>query len=150
MKLLKFLNEEILISAALFLTDGKVFLAVVPTHKNYYDLPKGVQDKGEDITDTIVREIGEETGINLSQYRSKLQNIGKYNYRKGKDIILFILKLDELPKTSSMKCISMFKIKDMEYPEVGQYKYLKFDNLNGFVPGMKRIIRDAIRIIDNE
>ena len=142
--MLDFLLDKKLVSAALFLTNGKVFLSVVPTFKTNYDLPKGVQNKGEDILDTLIREVDEETGINLHQYKNKIQKIGLYKYRKNKDIMLFLLKLDELPKTSLMRCVSMFKLKNKEYPEVGQFKYLNFDNLNVFKENMARIIRDVI------
>jgi predicted NUDIX family NTP pyrophosphohydrolase len=147
MKLLNFITGEKQVSAALFLTDGKVFLAVIPTHKLYYDLPKGVQNENENITNTLIREVKEEIGIDIQQHKNKIQKIGRYKYRKGKDIVMFVLKLDELPKTSSMKCISMFKIKDKEYPEVGQFKYLRIDNLGGFRENMARIIEDVIKKI---
>lgn len=38
-------------------------------YKNRYDLPGGSQERGEGLTDTLVREVFEETGYSISDYR---------------------------------------------------------------------------------
>jgi 8-oxo-dGTP pyrophosphatase MutT (NUDIX family) len=141
MKLLNFMNEAKIVSCGLVLTDGEVFLAVHPTLKNYWEIPKGVHEGGSPI-DTMLREVAEEVGISLSKYKSEIQYKGKYKYLKHKDLMVYVLKIKELPMTSMMKCSSTFSYKDRKFLEVDDYKYLKLNDLSEFRPEMARIIRD--------
>ena len=131
------------LSCALLLTNGDVFLAVIPTGRTNYDLPKGIHDVGESITDTVVREIMEETGVDLRRYRNQLEYMGRYKYLDDKNIALFVLVLDKLPPTSSMKCKSMFNYRGIPTPEVEGFRYISFDKLSGFKPQMVKIIEDV-------
>jgi 8-oxo-dGTP pyrophosphatase MutT (NUDIX family) len=149
MKINEFMNlptlKEKRVSAALFLTDGHVFLAVRPTGETTtYDLPKGRANPGENLKDTVVREIEEETGLDISRYKSQLIDMGRFMYRPEKDVHVFMLKMDNLPSTSSMTCRSMFNFGGKMEPEVDDYKYVPYDNLNRFNPMMKRIIQSVL------
>lgn len=132
------------LSVALFLTDGHVFLAVTPTGSEHYDLPKGTNAVGESLKDTLVREIEEETGLDISKYKSQLEGVGRFAYRPDKEIYIYYLKLDKLPPTSTMKCTSMFDFKGSRLPEVDGYFYVPYDNLHNFLPEMRRIIQSVL------
>jgi len=59
-------SKDKAISAALFLTDGKQFLAEIATGRNFgensLDIPKGHLEKGETCKEGLIREVYEETG----------------------------------------------------------------------------------------
>lgn len=49
--------------------DGKILMLLVKnTRAKVYSLPKGKQEKNESIQDTAIREVKEETGIDISSY----------------------------------------------------------------------------------
>ena len=68
-------------SSGLLITDGKVFLAELPTGNkkgkpHQYDLPKGhVENDGESVKDAAFREALEETGYNWHKYYQFLQGL---------------------------------------------------------------------------
>lgn len=128
------------LSCALLLTNGNIFLAVIPTGGTMYDLPKGLHDIGESIIETVIREVEEETGFNISKYKNQLEYMGRYKYTGEKDIGVFLLKIDKLPLISGMKCSSLFGVSKL--PEVSGYRYISFDDLEKFRPQMVKIIRD--------
>ena len=135
------------ISSAVLFTDKNKFLAVHPTGSigNYWDLPKGSIDDGEQPIDTAVREFKEETGLTID--KNKLKYIGKFPLHKEKDIILFLYITDELPSLSSLKCISTtnkaFRSKKV-VPEVDEYHYFKLTEFTKMRVGLYRAILDAI------
>lgn len=149
MKLNQSMNEKIL-SVALLLTDGNVFLAVNPLGHHIYDLPKGQVEKGDTLIETLIREIKEEVGIDISRYTSQLIDMGKFNYMQYKDIYVYVLILKDLPPTSKMKCTSMFKMYGREVPEVKDHRYITFKDLGIFNIQMSAIIKRVYKRIKNE
>jgi 8-oxo-dGTP pyrophosphatase MutT (NUDIX family) len=150
MRLNKYITEEKKLSVGLILTDGEVFLAVRPTNGFLYDMPKGMGNPGENPVETIVREFKEETNIDISRYKSQLTPMGKHYYTNYKDVDVFVLKLENLPSISSMKCTSMFHIRPDELaPEVDQFHYINWNNLKMFNSGMKNILEKVREKIKN-
>lgn len=137
-------GESKRLSVGLILTDGEIFLGALPTGRKEYDLPKGLKDSGESNIDAVIREVEEEVGVDISRYRSKLQPAGRFSYLPGKDLFVYVLKLDKLPSTSSMKCSSTFDLYDRQVPEIKAYKYFSFDDLTLFKREMIDII-EAVR-----
>lgn len=111
------------ISCCIFYTDKKRFLAVHPTNhnKDYWDLPKGVNNDNEPFIKTAIREFKEEVGISLNE--NQLRYIGKFLLHKTKDIILYSCVVPVLPSINTMKCVSTFKLKGTDTKEVDEYKY---------------------------
>lgn len=141
MMLRRYLTEsKKLLSVGIILTDGEVFLAVHPTNKSFWDIPKGLQDSLETIEATLFREVWEETNIKLAKYKNKLRPLGKFSFSKEKDIFAYLLKMDDLPPINKMKCKSLTR---MGFPEVDKWKYISFDKLGIFKPKMVTILRYA-------
>jgi len=59
------------------------------TGSHYWDIPKGVRDAGETSVDGALRELREETGIELRA--DQLLDLGLHKYLPRKDLHLFML-----------------------------------------------------------
>jgi 8-oxo-dGTP pyrophosphatase MutT (NUDIX family) len=137
---IEYIGEKKL-SVGLILTDGTVFLSVEITGRSgMRDIPKGEVDKGESLKDALIREIKEECNISISKYRSQLQDMGQFEYMSHKDVHVFVLKTDDLPPASNMKCTSTFKLYGRDIPEVRNHRYVKFNELHLFNKYMANII----------
>ncbi len=140
MRLNNFINEKIKNSVAIFFNNGKKFLAVKATNLNYWELPKGLVDSGENIEDTAIREFYEEVGIRLN--KENLNKIGVFPFHPTKDIILFTYNINKLPLLSSMKCNSYTNSYGDPIPEIDDYQYIDFNDY-------KKIRKEFWLIIDN-
>ncbi len=139
------------LSVGLILTDGTVFLAVNPTGRRIYDIPKGEVDRGESLKQTLIREMEEELSVNISKWSNRLIDMGQFEYMSHKDVHVFVLILNDLPPASNMKCTSMFMLNGRPTPEVIRHRYVSFDDLDIFNPYMKKIIKSVyLRRIKNE
>lgn len=121
-------------SSGLLITDGKVFLAELPTGNkkgkpHQYDLPKGhVENDGESVKDAAFREALEETGYNWHKYYNDAKGIFRKQvpFRKGNNLMLYRINLKELPPLTSYSCKSYFHDpkKNAAMPEACSYEYL--------------------------
>lgn len=142
MKFNKYIEQDKKLSVGLILTDGVSFLSVEITGRSgQRDIPKGEVESGDGLVETLVREIQEECNIDIGKHRSKLQDMGLFQYMSHKDVHVFVLMLDELPPASNMKCTSTFKLYGRDIPEVKGHKYISFDDLRNFNVPMARIIK---------
>lgn len=114
------------LTVATIITDKTYFLAVHPTKGQMYEIPKGLTDPTDKSTlETAIREVQEETGLDISN--KKLITIGQFDYNDEKDIFVYLL-ITTLPKISSLNCTSWSKtIQDFE---IDEFKYVKFEHLN--------------------
>ena len=113
------------ISAGLVLTDGVKLLVCHVTGRNFYDIPKGLVDDGEEPAAACVREVKEETGLLIK--REIITDLGVYEYTSDKNLHLFLLHLRDLPDPGSMNCSSYFINKaGRRLPEVDGYQYVAF------------------------
>jgi 8-oxo-dGTP pyrophosphatase MutT (NUDIX family) len=134
-----------LISAALLLTNGYVFLGCHSTGNKFYDLPKGQIDEGETAIDTCIRETKEETGLLISE--NNLVDIGIFSYTKQKDLHIFIYQTDNLPDIEQMDCTSFFTHPYTKKPtkEVDGYLYISFDEKEKYVTKSMNSVLDKVK-----
>jgi predicted NUDIX family NTP pyrophosphohydrolase len=147
------------VSAAVIIYDPvkQVILAEHPTGRRWYkkdtkepetgvfSLPKGLIEEGEDPVESAIREIKEETDIDLDIKR--LHYLGKYKYIKYKDLELFFypLKEDEID-IKKCKCTSFFDGPNgKKLPEVNGFSWLHMEtDLHFFFVSQQEIIKKII------
>ncbi|KJS12915.1 MAG: hypothetical protein VR67_06985 [Peptococcaceae bacterium BRH_c8a] len=134
------------ISAGLLLTDGAKLLVCHVTGRNFYDIPKGLVDDGEEPTAACIREVREET--NLLIKREIIADLGVYEYTRDKDLHLFLLYRRDLPDTGNMGCSSFFINKaGRRLPEVDGYRYIALKEKEIYLTqNMARVIGTALTI----
>lgn len=129
------------VSAGLILTDKQYFLGCHSTGNNFYDIPKGSIESGETPIEACIREVKEETGLDVS--KENLIDLGMFDYNFEKNLHLFLLISDNLPDLNYLNCTSYFfnpKIKK-HLPEIDYYRYVPFSNKKQFVTeNMRRVI----------
>lgn len=75
---------------------------------NFYDLPKGKLEEGEEHIDCAIRECIEETSLRFE--KGELLTLGEFAYNKTKRISLFLKKVKkEDINFEELKCTSMFE-----------------------------------------
>lgn len=85
--------------------------------KTNWTIPKGKQEKDESFKDAAIRETREETGLNLSSFKGKLQEIGTKKYKhKKKKLVAFVLYLEKSIDCGKLAC------ENTEKPEITQYE----------------------------
>lgn len=61
--------------------------------KGVYDIPKGCKNVGADDLETAIRELKEETGLEVSEIDAQIEDLGIHNQKKDKDVHLFKIVL---------------------------------------------------------
>ena len=85
---------------------GQLLLCHV-TNTARWDIPKGMQDAGEDTLTAAMRELREEAGIVFEAHRFK--DLGGFAYRRDKRLHLYCVRVDqELGDLSQLACTSFF------------------------------------------
>jgi 8-oxo-dGTP pyrophosphatase MutT (NUDIX family) len=114
------------VSCGIVLLDprGHVLLAHA-TGTNHWDIPKGQGERGETEIQSALREMVEETGIALDP--SRLTDLGRYMYRRDKDLHLFVARAlpDELD-LSRCVCTSLFprRTDGVMIPEMDAWRWI--------------------------
>lgn len=75
-----------------------------PWENGNYDIPKGLVEEGEEPLETAIRELREETGIILSDYKYNITDLGEYPYLKDKAIHIFDLYIDDFDMNRKLVC----------------------------------------------
>lgn len=77
--------------------------------KNGWGLPKGHVEPGEDLAETAIREVEEETSLKFE--RDDLRYIGNFKYSNEKDLAVFVVEVEEPIDfyVKSCKCQSTFE-----------------------------------------
>lgn len=136
----KFLKKRV--SSAVFYTDKKLFLAVHPTRKNFWEIPKGEIDAGETPEATAIREFKEETGITI--YKNELQYMGYCSLHESKDLYLFAYVVDKLPNISSIVCKSTTTAYGKPVPEIDDFMYLPIGKIHELRIGLRVPLHRAV------
>ena len=125
-------------------------LAGHPTGKKYdkecYDILKGCCDKGENDLECAIRELYEESGYIIKD-KENIIDLGTVNYKRDKDIHLFLYRTDSMPNLKSLKCISYFETDDgKSLPEMNGYKIIGKEERHLFYKGLQKILKNIKEI----
>jgi 8-oxo-dGTP pyrophosphatase MutT (NUDIX family) len=100
--------------------DGSRLLLGRFTGLQLWDIPKGLADPGESAPAAAVRELKEETGLVAPE--SALRPLGLHRYRPGKDLALFLWRVEAMPDPGSLTCTSKFRDKSGRWlPELDAF-----------------------------
>ena len=101
------MNERTLSCGVILLDRSGRLLLAHATETSHWDIPKGQGDPGEAPIDAALRELREETGIDLPPQR--LTDLGRFAYRRDKDLHLFAARIrDGEVDIAHCVCTSMY------------------------------------------
>lgn len=100
--------SKLAISCGTLVVDGQRRLLLCHiTGTGKWDIPKGMQDPGEDLLEAAMRELREETGLVFEPGR--FSEIGRVEYRRDKALHLYRVDVgDALPTLGHLVCRSYF------------------------------------------
>lgn len=132
-----------IISCGLIITDDKKFLICHCTGGKLWDLPKGKSEEGEEPIDTCLREVFEESGLIMNDFKNQFIDLEVRRYIKDKDLHLYLLHVTRLPLVNTMKCTSYFQKGDIQKPEIDRYKYISWNQAKYYLgTNMLRVLTD--------
>jgi len=100
--------------------DGSRLLLGRFTGLALWDIPKGLAEAGEAHRDAAARELAEETGLVAPV--GALLPLGLHRYRPGKDLALFLWRVEAMPEPSALVCRSRFRARDGRWlPELDAF-----------------------------
>jgi 8-oxo-dGTP pyrophosphatase MutT (NUDIX family) len=108
---------------------GQLLLCHV-TNTPKWDIPKGMQDPGEDTLTAAMRELREEAGIVFDAAR--FEDLGSFAYRRDKQLHLYRVPVaDELGDLSQLVCTSFFPhpVTGKPTPETDGFRWAGRDQL---------------------
>lgn len=104
-------------------TDGALVLLGRFARRELWDIPKGVAEPGEPFAEAAVRELREETGLEAPP--GALLGLGVHRYLSGKDLALFLWRVDAMPAPGNLRCTSVFRAADGTWlPEFDRFAVL--------------------------
>jgi len=106
-------------SCGVLVTDGTRLLLGHATRSPRWDIPKGIAEAGEELSQAAVRELREETGLEVAP--ALLLPLGVHQYLRGKDLALFEWRLAAMPDPSTLRCTSRFAVGKMLLPEFDRF-----------------------------
>lgn len=106
-------------SCGVMVTDGTRLLLGHATRSPRWDIPKGVADAGEDFASAAVRELREETGLEVAP--EALVARGIHRYLPAKDLALFEWRPASLPDPATLRCSSQFAVGKTLLPEFDRF-----------------------------
>jgi ADP-ribose pyrophosphatase YjhB (NUDIX family) len=119
----------------LFSNDNKLLICHptnAPKLGNVYSIPKGICGANESFLDATIREVAEETGLKLDT--TDMLFIGYSKYRKNKKtLVAFLCKLKNNSYELNLKCSSKFKLLTIELPEIDEFKWIDFEEIDDFL-----------------
>jgi putative (di)nucleoside polyphosphate hydrolase len=109
--------------------DGQLLLCHATGTCNW-DIPKGLQDPGEDTLAAAMRELREEAG--LAYPAERFVDLGGFAYRRDKSLHLYRLDVgDDPPPLETLVCTSFFphRVTGKQTPEADGYRWAGRDEV---------------------
>lgn len=126
----------------IFNEHGQLLLAHA-TGQKHWDIPKGAAEEGESARQAAVREVHEETGIDLAA--AELEEIGAIRYLRRKNLHLFQTALSTRDwDIASCQCTSFFlhHSSGVMTPEVDRFKWVDLADVPKFATkSMTEVLR---------
>ena len=136
-------NKAKTLSAGVIVYDGKKFVIGHATGGKHWDIPKGKIEPNEVAIAAAVRELKEETGIE-ADWR-KLIHLGIFEYKRDKDLSLYLLEVEKLPDIKDMKCTSTFTNRHgKEIPEFDKFAHVTWKTVGKkTVDAMTKVLKNV-------
>jgi len=130
-------------SCGVVVTDGALVLLGRFTRRSLWDIPKGVADPGEDFAAAAARELREETGLEVPP--GALRNLGVHRFLSGKDLALFLWRVEAMPAPEELRCSSFFRAADgTVVPEFDRFAVLPWaEALPRVGRNLQRVLREV-------
>ena len=112
------------------ITSRKILLVHPTNHApDFWSIPKGINDEGEAVMDAAIRELKEETNIDLLklQLHPKVCEFNPIQYKKKHKTLCTILVGVEVPHMGVLKCESYFELKGRQIPECDNWWWASLD-----------------------
>jgi 8-oxo-dGTP pyrophosphatase MutT (NUDIX family) len=123
-------------------TDGALLLLGRFARRALWDVPKGLAEPDEDFAAAAARELREETGLEVPP--GTLRDLGVHRYLRGKDLALFLWRLDPMPAPQGLRCTSFFRAADGTLvPEFDAFAVLPW------AEALPRVGRNLQRVLDD-
>ena len=126
-------------SCGVIVTDGQRLLLGHATRSPRWDIPKGMAEPGESFAAAAVRELFEETGLEVPE--AALRPLGVHAYRRGKDLALFCWPSPQLPDPKQLICTSCFPLGGRMIPEFDRFGLFPQDE------ALTRVGKDMARLL---
>lgn len=97
-------------SCGVVVTDGAAVLLGRFARRALWDVPKGLAEPGEGFAAAAARELREETGLEAPP--GALRELGVHRYLSGKDLALFLWRVEAMPAPEGLRCTSFFRAAD--------------------------------------
>jgi 8-oxo-dGTP pyrophosphatase MutT (NUDIX family) len=141
-------NGKIVSCGIVLLDPGGQVLLAHATGTHHWDIPKGQGEPGETEAQSALREMVEETGLALDPLR--LKDLGRYIYRRDKDLHLFAARAlpDELD-LSRCVCTSLFPSREdgAMIPEMDAWRWTAPDQVAHYASrSLARLFQTAISL----
>lgn len=112
------------LSCGIIIDTPKGWLVCHATGTTHWDFPKGGIEPNESAIDCAIRETLEETGLDLSEFKQEMVDLGQHPYIRNKELHMFYIKYPYDVDIRTLDCNSFVTRGNARYPEVDYYDFV--------------------------